>query len=75
MTASLKYTINISLSVFLRNSQASHFTYQSITISINKSHRVVVDCLTIEEIELQSEISALIFKVGQKKIRTNKYSN
>ena len=46
MAASLKYTINISLSIFLGNSQNIQFTYQNIIILSTIVMEFVVDCLT-----------------------------
>ena len=45
MTASLKYIINISLSIFHRNSQNIQFTYQNITILSTRVMEFVADCL------------------------------
>ena len=69
MAASLKYTINISLSIFLGNSQNIQFTYQNIIILSTRVMEFVVDCLTNwrERTSARNFSCYIMFKVGQKK--------
>ena len=77
MAASLKYTINISLSIFLENPQDSQFTYQNITISINKSYEVC--CWLFNELKRNNfnQKFQLLYCIQSRteKIRINKYFN